>query len=375
VKFTADSDALLAALAALPPAPVLGCLRLSAAAGGGLSVYARDDVHGVSAAVAGAEVAEPGVALVPAGKFARVLGELPPGPVAVAADDAGGRLARGPDRFEFPGHPAADYPPPPEFPAAAPAYGLPAAALRRALHLVEHAADKKEANSRSFALAGVRLEPAPPGTLRVVATDSKRMAVCSVDVTTAPPGGPPPAATIPPAAVRLLLKLLADAAGPARLALPPEGAADNLVLVAAGGATLHARLVAGRYPDCPGTLGQARKATRWRVPLPHPGFLRAVRQAAVMTDEETRRIDFAFAPGAVALRARGRAVGSAEVTLSLPGSRAECAVAADPACVVPFLERLDAAAGADLTLELADGGRPLVFAAGAAAVLLVMPLT
>ena len=54
------------------------------------------------------------------------------------------------------------------------------------------------------------------------------------------------------------------------------------------------------------------KKANAKVPLVVNDFLSAVRQAAIMTDDESKRITFHFAPGKLTLEAQGATTGQVQ---------------------------------------------------------------
>ena len=59
------------------------------------------------------------------------------------------------------------------------------------------------------------------------------------------------------------------------------------------------------------------KKANAKVPLVVNEFLSAVRQAAIMTDDESKRITFHFAPGKLTLEAQGATTGRSKVSMKL----------------------------------------------------------
>jgi DNA polymerase-3 subunit beta len=103
-------------------------------------------------------------------------------------------------------------------------------------------------------------------------------------------------------------------------------------------------------------------------------FFARVRQAAIMTDDESQRVDMTFEAGKVMMQARGANTGSSEVSLDLPeydGPKTE--IAFDPQYLIEFLRSLEAEP--TVTLEMSNGTRAALFTCGTEYSYLVMPLT
>ena len=79
-------------------------------------------------------------------------------------------------------------------------------------------------------------------------------------------------------------------------------------------ATVYSRLVEGRFPPYKEILPKKANA---RIPLKVTEFMTAIRQAAIMTDEESKRVNFNFAPGKLTLAAQGAASGRSKVETEL----------------------------------------------------------
>ncbi|HEV3440440.1 MAG TPA: DNA polymerase III subunit beta, partial [Gemmata sp.] len=138
-------------------------------------------------------------------------------------------------------------------------------------------------------------------------------------------------------------------------------------------AMIYTTLVQGRYPPYRDILSQTRKSATVTISLPVESFLGRVRQAKIMTDDESKRVDMTFSPGKVAMEARGAQTGSSEVELSLPEYEGpDIKIAFDPEYVVEFLRAVEGQAA--VTLEMSDGTKPALFRCGDNYVYLVMPL-
>ena len=136
---------------------------------------------------------------------------------------------------------------------------------------------------------------------------------------------------------------------------------------------IYTRLVEGRYPPYRDIIGQTRKGATVKVALPVGPFLGQVRQAAIMTDDEGKRVEMTFEPGKVSMEARGAETGSADVELPLEDYNGpEVKIAFDPQYLVEFLRAIDNEP--TVTLEMSDGTKPALFRCGDNYVYLVMPL-
>ena len=111
---------------------------------------------------------------------------------------------------------------------------------------------------------------------------------------------------VPPKAMSLLERILADgdASQPVQVSLR-----NNDALFKTERAVIYSRLVEGRFPPYRDVIPKKANA---KIPLVVNQFLSAVRQAAIMTDDESKRITFQFAPGKLMLEAQGATTGRVE---------------------------------------------------------------
>lgn len=342
--------------------PVLANVKATAA-DDRLTLVATDTEVGVRYEVRGVKVDRPGVAVLHLAKLTHILRECDAAGVWLQAGDDGAKVELGTSRFELPGFPAAEFPDLPAFDPAA-YHEAPAGVLRRLVRRTTFATGN---DGQRFALSGVLWE-AEGKAARLVATDSKRLAVCEGPA--ALYGDAPPdkrAHVIPKKAVTLLDRVLTDDGELVRVALAP-----NEALFQTERATVYTRLIEGRYPPYRDIIGQTRKAAAVKLTLPAGAFLAHLRRAAIMSDDESKRVDLTFEAGRVVMQARGAETGSAEVELPLPeydGPRVEVAV--DPQYVCEFFRAIDEQT---VSLEMLDGTKPMLFKAGEQTTYCVMPL-
>jgi DNA polymerase-3 subunit beta len=372
MKIECNAKKLLAAIRRVMPAvmsagmakhrPLLSCVRLCGA-DDALHVAGTNVELWISAKLEAA-VARAGVVAVSAEKLAATLAELGNDEVTISATNSAATLSATALRFEFPTFDANDFPCGPEDDGS-PGFDLGAESLRTLIRRTNFACDRAESN-RKYTTVGAVID-VRDGVASMVATDTKRVGLameaaapgyCLPDFGDKPP-------IIPFKTLQAVEKALEDGET-VRVHLE-----RNSVKFTAPTWTLYSSVIAGRFPPY-------RKLfnidTTSRISVNAAEFASAVRRAAVMTDQESLRVDFDFKPAAVSLQARGAKVGSSEVTLPLPGfDGPEFATAFDPHYLLEWLK----AVGADATvcIELATPGKPVLFRLGDSAHYLVMPLT
>jgi DNA polymerase-3 subunit beta len=202
---------------------------------------------------------------------------------------------------------------------------------------------------------------------KLVATDGRRLALAE-GLATANGGHTTKGQTpvVPSKAMSLLERNLADDPEElVKICLRPNDA-----LFRTGRASIYSRLVEGRFPDYKQVMPR-KKATEVR--LPAGAFHAAVRQAAVMTDDESKRVAFRFDKGKLTLEAQGAASGRSKVELPLEYDGKPLQINFNPVYLSDMLKVLPP--DAELTLDLIDGGSPALFRCDATYLYLVMPLT
>ena len=156
---------------------------------------------------------------------------------------------------------------------------------------------------------------------------------------------------------------------------PPEelvriAVRPNEVLIKTERAMIYSRLVEGRFPPYQQVIPQKHPI---KVPLVVGPFHTAVRQAAIMTDDESKKVTFSFAKKKLTMQARGAATGRSKVAMRLEYEGKAIDIGFDPKYVTEMLRVLNAEDA--LTLELVDGNSVALFSYGADYSYIAMPLT
>lgn len=292
------------------PTPILGCVLLKAAPGGGLWLAATDLDGRVEATVAGVEVEAGGAAAValPHRYFAELIRQLPAdeeivleaGPSGAEVRCAGSRhRVAGADPDAFPAGP----------PGGAAEARIPAQALREAGRQVAVCASDDIARP---ALTGVLFEAGDEG-LVLVATDGTRIAVKRVRAEAAE------AAALVPARAVAAVASAVGGDGDVAVSLADSHARFEWE-PAWGRAVLAARLLAAAFPDW---RLVARVDARARVEVSRDGFLAALQRAAlpVSLDSGIPAVRLELGPGGLAVTSRSASAGEARE--EVPGAAVE----------------------------------------------------
>lgn len=378
MKFQCQRDSLLtacqlvgAAVAVRSTRPVLGCIK-AVAEDDALFLMATDHEIGVRYELRGVEVKRAGSAILPPGKLISILRESSDAEILLDADENNTLVRTSTGRFNLPGGNPAEFPDIPPFNDHGSYHEINAGLLRTMIKRVAFAADKTEATAR-WAVTGVLWE-AEGKKARLIATDTRRLALCEgpADVHTASDAKDAKDAKtqshlVPQKAIQLLERSFADDGELIRIALTA-----NEAMFQTGRALIHSKLVEGRFPPYRDIIP---KKPGLALQIPVAEFLSRVRQAAIMTDDETKRVEFSFENGQVTLKAQGGADnGSGEVVLELPeykGGKVD--IAFNPQYLIDMLRAMDNEP--TMKLEMTDGQKPAVFRLGDDYLYLVMPLT
>jgi DNA polymerase-3 subunit beta len=200
--------------------------------------------------------------------------------------------------------------------------------------------------------------------LTLAATDSRRLAVARVSCTVH--GDAPADASQPivPSKAMSLIERNIDGDDEVQLATH-----RNDVLVKAGNTTVYSRLVEGRFPRYQDVIP---KDGAHKIELVAGPFLSAVKQAMIVTNEESRGVDFAFSGDTLTLTSVGADIGSSSVELPVSYGGEELTVTFDPKFVADFVRVLESAS--PISLNLNDSNAAALFRAEENYQYVVMPL-
>lgn len=222
---------------------------------------------------------------------------------------------------------------------------LPADQFVRSVSAVIDAADSE---SSRFALGGVLLEHRGPD-LAFVATDGRRLQLTTLDLDQATDD----ASVIVPRQAMQVLGRIAAAGGEDPMQL---GVVGSDLVGECGAVRVTARLLSGRFPrwldvvpaHCRPEFGVDGERI-YKEPPEHAEIvagelLAAVRQAAIVTSEQSRGVTFAFTPSGLGLQAQSSESGQSMVTADLAKVGPNVVVRLDPQFVTEWLRTVDAGA-------------------------------
>ena len=243
-----------------------------------------------------------------------------------------------------------------------PYFVVKASVLKQLIHRTIFATDTE---STRYALGGVQIELTPERAT-FAATDSRRLAVVSGDCkmvgSPAKPATPP---VVPSKAMTLIERSLTDGEVEAHIAVHA-----NDIAVRCGGTTITSQLVQGRFPDWRKVVPNSFNAKIDMVVAP---FYAAIRQAQIVTNEESRGVDFTFAKGTLKLNSQAADIGQSKIELPIPYDGEEIKITFDPRYVADFLKSLDT--GSQFHCQLITHEDPAVLATDDHYTYVIMPLS
>ncbi|QDT35649.1 DNA polymerase III subunit beta [Stratiformator vulcanicus] len=342
------------------PKEILKNVRIIAE-NGTATLIGTDSEIGVRYEIPEVHVEEPGETLVPAGRFSQILRELTEDDFHLSIEDGGVWIRCGHSEFRLSPEDVADFPPVPSFEETA-YLAMPGGVLKEAIRRTVIATDTE---STRYALGGVLLEAATD-RVTFAATDSRRLSVveapCRQEGTVESNNAGP---VVPSKAMQLIERSITDEDAEVALALH-----ENDAVMRVGQCTISSRLVQGRFPKYRAVIPDETPITIEMVAGP---LYSAVRQAQIVTNDESRGVDFKFADGTLTLQSIAADVGQSKIELPIPYDGEALTITFDPRFVADVLRILDNDTA--FTLHLTDGDSQAVIRVGDSFTYVIMPLS
>lgn len=387
MKVICDRGALLeatnvvsGAVASRTPKPQLTCIKLVASkqdGAGQLTLSATDAEIALRVSFAQVDVTEPGEALIPADKLRAIISAEDGDSTLTLESDGDTLHIRGEDaHFQLHGYPPADFPPLADFQSFATGGGggAPARAVFEhpsgsLLTLISRTVFATARENSRYAINGV-LFKREGKRLKLVATDGRRLALCSANV-----GGDkdaePISCIVPNKALQMLLKLLEDPEEPVKIAVSDTQIVFSIGADEVGRATLSSNLVEGAFPPFEDVIPRDQDI---KVHFDRDVLLSGVRRAALLTNEESRgvRMNFLGNDKRVELASRAPEMGEAQVNVELAGYEGgDIEIGFNPNYVSDALKVIN---DPEVILELKAPNKPGVIKSGPDFVYVVMPV-
>ncbi|MGD2108666.1 MAG: DNA polymerase III subunit beta [Phycisphaerae bacterium] len=318
---------------------------------------ATDLELGLRCAVTQVEVEEPGTTVVVAETLSRITREC--SDEVLAVESAGNLLhVRGlGSHFQIVTHDVADFPPVPTIDGDAD-FAIEHGRLRRLVELTVFSAAKE---STRYAINGVLWELGE-NQLTLAATDGRRLSVARGDLLEGKKTDG--ARAILPAKTLGLLGRI-PISDDSRVAVQIAG---NRVLFDVGRVVMSSALVEGQFPKYQDVVPDDCDRV---VELDTAEFHSALKRAALLTNEESAGVRFAFSEGNLTLSSRAPEQGEAEISIPVEYSGETLEIGFNP---VFLLELLRVVHTDRITLALKDASRPGVIRTDDDFVYVVMPV-
>jgi DNA polymerase-3 subunit beta len=349
MKITSNREKLLHAfqtVAAIAPArspkPILQNVKLEVTKDSA-TLMATDLEVGIRYEVDGLEVDVPGAAVLPVGRFGSILRESTDATFRIESDNEGTSIRGERSQFKLPSENPQDFPAIAEFGEKS-YYELSARLFRELIRRTIFATDNE---SSRYALGGIKLEW-KDNMLTAVGTDGRRLA--KMEGPTQAVGEPAlfgDVTVVPTRAMQLLERALAEDGSEVQLAM-----CQNKVVVKNPRATISAQLLEGRYPRWRDVFPQ--RANSIKLDLTVGPVYSAVRQAAIVTSEESRGVDFTFGGGSLVLAGQTAEVGQSRVELPIAYDGDPLSITLDPRFVSDFLKVLEPEKSFTIDLQDSD---------------------
>jgi DNA polymerase-3 subunit beta len=311
------------------PKPILQNVKLDVTADSAM-LMGTDLEIGIRMEVQGFAIEQPGSIVLPIARFSSILRESSDEKLSLETTGEKTRVRGERSEFQLPSEN------PDEFPSVAnfqedKYQEMPARFFRELIRRTVFATDNE---SSRYALGGVLLEFTENGVI-AVATDGRRLAKQEGPATSV--GGhhlSEKMTIIPSRAMTLIERAISGSEENIQVS-----ARDNDLLLKVGKTTIYTRLVEGRFPKWRDVFPRRDGTTQVDVTV--GPFHAAVRQAAIVTSEEHRGVDFIFGEGKLTLSGHGAEMGESHIELPIAYDSAEVAVMLDPRYLSDFLRVLD----------------------------------
>lgn len=342
------------------PKEILRNVKLSLA-DGRATLLGTDQEVGIRYEIPGVETDSVGEVLLPTQRVNSILREVQDDQIEIEVNEEALWIRTSQSEFRLSVEDPAEFPDVPAF-ADESYYVVPGKTLKQGIQRTIFATDVE---STRYALGGILMD-VNSDQFTLAATDSRRLAVyhatCSAEGSVSEEAGQP---VIPSKAMSLIEKSIHDDDESVKIAIH-----QNEVLIQSGTSTIYARLVEGRFPRYQDVIPAEFKV---QIDLVTGRFLSAVRQAQIVTNEESRGVDFDFSDGTLTLTSVGQDVGSSKIELPISYEGESISVTFDPRFVQDFLRVLDSAGS--ISVNLIDGNTAAVFKADENYTYVVMPLS
>ena len=338
------------------PKPILQCIKL-VATDDTLTLLATDLEAGARHQVTAVQVEEPGEALLPADRLGGIVRECNEESITIETDNDTCHISAAGSHFKIFGYDPGEYPAIAEFEGDGDfAIGTDQIAAMIGKTLFATA----KAHSH-YAISGVLWE-ASGKNLQMVATDGHRLAMVKGSLDRA--AFKEVTAVVPAKLMGLIQRLAGEGAQSLDVRID-----ENQILVRTPNVVLVSSLVQGNFPKYSDVIPTE---TTNRAKINAQEFQHRVRQAALLTNEESRGVRIAFETDKVMLSSRAPEAGEAEVTCEAKYDGQEMAIGFNPAFLIDAMRIIDAD---EISFEMNASNKPAVIKTGSDFLYVIMPVS
>ena len=342
-------------IASRTPKPVLQCIKL-VARDKTLTLLATDLEAGCRYSLTAVQIEEEGEALIPAARLAGIVREAAGESLTIETDKDAAHVRGAGSYFKIFSFDPAEYPPVEDFPDKAD-FEISATVLSQMIARTLFAAAKAHSH---YAISGVLWE-ASDKNLQLVATDGHRLAQARSVL--AQPTEKALTAIVPAKLMALITRVCGEGDETVRVKV-----AETKILVQSARAVLVSSLVQGNFPKYEDVIPKdcGRRATINTAELEH-----RVRQAALLTNEESRGVRLSFKGDKITLTSRAPEAGEAEVTCGVAYDGEAMDIAFNPAFLLDALRVVDSD---EVAIEMSAANKPAMMKAGSDFLYVLMPV-
>jgi len=338
------------------PKPVLQCVKLVAAENM-LTLLATDLEVGCRYHVTAVQVEEEGEALVPADRIIGIVRESTDEESLTLETEKESCHVRGSgSHFKVFGYDPGEYPSVAEF-AETGDFQVPSPALANMIGKTLFATAKAHSH---YAISGVLWEAAGR-KLQLVATDGHRLAQAKGSLGKA--AGKETSAIVPAKLMALIQRIASDGEEAIQVRIQ-----ENQILLRTARAVLVSSLVQGNFPKYSDVI--PRECNRKAV-INTAQFEHRIRQAALLTDEESRGVKLSFEADHVTLSSRAPETGEAEATCPVQLDGEPLEIAFNPTFLI---DALRVAETDEIHFEMNASNKPAVIKSGNNFLYVLMPV-
>lgn len=341
------------------PKEILKNVKLEVASGEA-TLIGTDQEVGIRYQIPGIETDSAGETLLPTNRVIAILRELTEDGIELDVNEDRIELRAGQSQFQLSAEDPAEFPAVAEFNETN-YHSVPGNVLQNAIRRTIFATDVE---STRYALGGILLEMGDDG-MALVATDSRRLALQRIPSKAEGSHEDENSTPVVPRTAMSLIEKSIEGDGEVLVAVH-----QNDVLIKSGHSTIYSRLVEGRFPRYGDVIPSESKSV---IELNVGPFYAAVRQAMILTNEDSRGVDFQFSEGTLTLKSEATDAGSSKIDLPIGYDGENLAIKFDPRYLAEFLKNFEPEK--QVALHLIDSESAAVFRTDDNYTYVIMPLS